>query len=188
MKVIYILVDPRTPAEVRYVGYTSKGLSSRLRDHLTFALRHGRDSYCQRWIRSLCVDEVSPEIRHLERVIASTWAARECYWIKRLKDEGHRLTNCTGGGEGVVDELEEVRFRRIKSAVAAWQRPDVRAKHDAHMNPFNLPEVRARAVAACLGKPRSDETKEKNRGGRPGRPMDYETRMKISRTQKGRVF
>lgn len=94
--VIYGLLEPFSE-EVRYVGKT-KDLQGRIRDHLHY---DKSDTYKARWINKLQEQGLDPFVKVLEEVAASTpWQEREKFWIKKLKSEGHRLTNASDGGDG----------------------------------------------------------------------------------------
>lgn len=107
---IYGLYDPRVePRMIRYVGYTGKGLQSRLREHCSESLQ---SASCHRtkWISKLLREGVRPSIIELERVSESTWQERERYWITTLRSSG-KLTNSTDGGEGLINPTKDVRDR-----------------------------------------------------------------------------
>lgn len=107
---IYGLYDPRVePRMIRYVGYSGKGLQSRLREHCAESLQ---SVTCHRtkWISKLLREGVRPAIIELERVDASTWQERERHWIATLRSSG-KLTNSTDGGEGLINPTKDVRDR-----------------------------------------------------------------------------
>lgn len=99
MHVVYTLEDPIT-REVRYVGVTGGPLEKRLYSHIRNALR-GSKWHVSNWIRMLSRQRRTPLIikqgEYEEREEA---LAAEIAYIKRLKNEGYRLTNLTKGGEG----------------------------------------------------------------------------------------
>lgn len=112
---IYALCEPGgvTP---RYVGKTVRGLSVRHKDHLRAAAKIDARYPVHRWIRRLYAAGSWSCIRALEIVEAgSDWAARERFWIERLRSQGHSLLNLTLGGDGVAgrrrppEEIERIR-------------------------------------------------------------------------------
>lgn len=112
---IYGLLDPRTKI-IRYVGFSSKPLIHRLREHICEA-RKRNSCHRHRWIRSLLTENFSPEIVLLERVNAANWQERERHWIKVLTR--NRLINSTVGGEGLIHPSTEVRDRISKKVSAS---------------------------------------------------------------------
>lgn len=90
---IYVLMD--YDGWVRYVGITKLTPAQRLKDHIKCANRKSRNTYRDRWIRSL---EKSPEIHCIE---ITDDPSREGYWISFFRSIGARLTNLTDGGDGI---------------------------------------------------------------------------------------
>lgn len=116
---IYALIDSKTQ-EIKYIGKTVSPLNSRLSAHLHDA----KNPKCQhwhkcRWINKLLRDGARPLIKALEVVpYTGDWASREAYWIKRMRSEGHRITNLTDGGEGTTGYVptEATRIKQSKSS------------------------------------------------------------------------
>lgn len=108
---IYGLCDPTT-FEMRYAGQTRRELDVRLREHIKHAIagRTHRDA----WIRSL---KVPPLIIQLEVVSSrQDLDQAEIAWIKRLRSEGHQLTNHTDGGSvPIFDEVTRKKLSIIAS-------------------------------------------------------------------------
>lgn len=95
---IYALCEPGGE-NPRYVGKTVRGLNPRHKGHLYDAKR--RNLPVHRWIRKQHKRGSWTCIRALEIVAADgDWAAREKFWIKRLREQGHDLLNITEGGDG----------------------------------------------------------------------------------------
>lgn len=95
---IYALLDPRSPAIIRYVGSTVRSLPSRLNQHIGEARAfleqgdHARHrSEKTRWLSTLLEENIKPEIKVLEVVPHNRAAERESYWL--YKSEGPALTN-----------------------------------------------------------------------------------------------
>lgn len=83
-------------AEIRYVGKATNP-KRRLTDHLRDA-RDGLHTHKAAWIRA---NYELIELLVLETVPDDVdWQDREKHWIKKLREEGHRLTNGTDGGDG----------------------------------------------------------------------------------------
>ena len=87
---IYALLTPDRKS-ARYVGQTADTLQNRLEDHLR---RPGRSQKGD-WIRAMRARGASPQIVLLEEVLGYRQEAyeRETYWIRRLRAQGHVLTN-----------------------------------------------------------------------------------------------
>ena len=96
---IYILKDPRT-LEIRYVGVTSKSLSTRLSNHIYYAKKRNC-THVHNWILSLLNINLKPLIEILEVVTKDTWEEREKYWILEYK-KTNNLTNIALGGSGLI--------------------------------------------------------------------------------------
>lgn len=77
---IYILVDPRRPEGVRYVGQTLTP-RSRLIQH---CCESGQSGKCQ-WIEALARDGIMPQMIVVEETTESESDAKERLWIARFK-------------------------------------------------------------------------------------------------------
>ena len=100
MAYIYGLIDPITN-QLRYVGYTTKNVSSRQYEH--WRSRKGNKSYKNDWINSLWNNfGVKPEVITIEEISDSEddWAESECFWIDYFRYIGCKLTNFAVGGKG----------------------------------------------------------------------------------------
>lgn len=102
---IYGLRDPRT-REIRYVGRSSSGLQ-RPRTHMTpGALRRFAHLHVTAWIRELLGLGLRPEIvvlQVLDRGVNDLLNEAEKYWISVGRAAlGHRFTNMTNGGDGLL--------------------------------------------------------------------------------------
>lgn len=95
---IYTLSDPEEPEHIRYVGMTTEP-DRRIREHIN---KSHRQLYSSTWIRTLLSDEVEPVMSIIEEVPAEEGPEREIFWIAHYKEEGHRLTNLTDGGESTL--------------------------------------------------------------------------------------
>lgn len=117
---VYALVDPAEPGHVRYVGLTI-GYTGRPFSHARSARKlMTPDSYCVNWIRSIQSEGREPSILILEELAEGTSRSllgfvEQCY-IKSLRELGHRLTNLTAGGDGLIDPTPEVRKKISKAS------------------------------------------------------------------------
>jgi group I intron endonuclease len=94
---IYALFDKSDPEALRYVGQTVLPLKTRLWYHTAETRNPSRRSWKINWMVSIGIDNVG--VVELEEVTDPlNLDEREKYWISRLRDEGHRLTNATEGG------------------------------------------------------------------------------------------
>lgn len=84
--------------QVRYVGQTVRSLKARLRRHMWEA-QSGATRYVSNWIRSL---DLQPDIVPLVVVENDLGAATEREIIALYRRNGHRLTNLTDGGDGML--------------------------------------------------------------------------------------
>ena len=74
------------------------------------------------WIRKLLKEKIQPEIIAIETVDRARDDEREIYWIAKLKEVGHSLTNSTDGGES-VNHTPEVR-KKISQALSGVNNPN----------------------------------------------------------------
>ena len=107
---IYGLVDPARPGEIRYVGKTVD-LPARIRHHEWMA-RRGAIYPVHRWIREVLRARRSPEAVVLEVIEGEGWAEAERRWIAKLDN----LTNISRGGEGVDAPRTPEWLQRIADA------------------------------------------------------------------------
>jgi hypothetical protein len=91
---VYALLDPREPVQIRYVGYTFD-TRQRLQQHISDAsVAPNRGTRKTRWIASLLAEGVHPKLVVLEADVPPDLSlAREAYWITRSLRAGHDLTN-----------------------------------------------------------------------------------------------
>lgn len=130
---IYTLIDPREPDEVRYVGMTSQTCEERLAQHIgSGRTASGRQTHVRSWIKSLARDGVVPRMHVIEISPVAKWQELEKYWIADYRSKGHRLTNATAGGDGMVGRVWTPEQRQALSdrqrgvprpphVIAAWQ-------------------------------------------------------------------
>lgn len=92
----YILKCPKS-GEVRYVGK-----SNRPRQRLSAHTRTDKTACPHKvnWVQSLIKEGLLPELEIIKKVAKDKWKRWEKYYIRRYREEGARLTNCTDGGDG----------------------------------------------------------------------------------------
>lgn len=92
---IYGLIDPLTN-ELRYIGKSIKP-KLRLRRHISDRNKH--DSYKDRWLRKLMLNNIKPELIIIDEVSKTEWEFWEIHYISYYKFIGCSLTNGTIGGD-----------------------------------------------------------------------------------------
>lgn len=169
---LYASVDEVGFPLIRYVGYTSKTLKTRLIQHLSEA-RKGFQSHRCKWIRSVVSKGEFPKILLLETVNEENWSERERFWIARF---GVRLTNDTAGGDGLINPSIEVR-NRISRKVSKLLKGNSRRSGIGH-----TPETKERISQSLRASAKAREAWNKKRGI----PLTDEAKAKISAAFKGK--
>lgn len=186
---IYALVDPRKKEEYRYVGKTAKSLSKRLSGHLC-DVKTSKCTHKIHWIRKLLREGISPMVVLIEIVDSTLENAREIYWIAKFREEGHKLTNGTDGGEGVKC-TEEVR-RKMRKANKGKNNPNYGKRgRDAPMfGKTHSKELKEKMSKAWIGEgnPKYDNGDSIRGEKNPfyGKHHTEETKRKISESNKGK--
>jgi hypothetical protein len=84
-RMVYGLVDPRTPSHTHYVGQTCRGAMARYMGHLSDAA-HDSPNARARWVAELRSAGYLPDMVLLERVPEGMdLDLREAWWIDELK-------------------------------------------------------------------------------------------------------
>ena len=96
---IYTLTDPFTN-EIRYVG-KSNDPKKRLYDHIRCC--HLTNTHKNNWVKSILEKSGKPLLNIIDKVPKNNWQLWETYWISKLKEEGHNLTNISDGGNGMSE-------------------------------------------------------------------------------------
>jgi hypothetical protein len=117
---IYKLIDPENN-NIRYVGWTSKEIIYRLKQHLKES-RLSDKNHRNRWIRSLLSKNIEPIIEVIEVVAYKIKNEREKYWISFYGREN--LVNGTDGGEGGLGRKHSEKTKKILSEKAKEQMKD----------------------------------------------------------------
>lgn len=209
MEKIYALSDPRTD-EIRYVGWTKHTIGKRIVAHVEEAKRleagKARRTHKNRWVLSLVRRGLRPVGELLEETNDPDEAGRR--WIRRMREEGARLTNATPGGKGSYGARWKLTTEQRR---AISERETGRKK-----SPDEVEKMRARARGNknWLGRKHGEETKTKLRAiaaerrakkeaeraanppppkpprkpsyGHLGKKHSEETKAKFSRQRKGR--
>lgn len=157
--IIYGLKE-KNSNEFRYIGLTTGSLNERFRRHIG---DKKQDHKCN-WIRKIGKENIEIEIIEDNINCKKLLCEREIFYIKKYRDEGHRLTNIANGGEGLIDmEFTEEHKRNISKNHA-----DV----SGEKNPM-------------FGKTHTDDVKQFLRDINLGRKASDETRLKQSESKKG---
>jgi hypothetical protein len=196
---IYVLIDPLT-GEIRYVGKTTRTLTTRLNGHKGERLDHHRS----RWIAKLRRLGLAPSIELVQEVPGAWANDAERYWIAYYRAAGCSLINGTSGGDGMANPSPETRAKIGAANRARIVSAETRAKLSATRKGRHLsPETRAKLSATRKGRKVTPETRAKLRAVDPmsrntpehrakvttanrARIVSTETRAKLSATQKGR--
>lgn len=96
MAYVYGLSDPRTD-ELHYVGKTECKLGVRLSGHVSIKETR-KNTWKNRWIRSLLDQGLRPEIWAIEEISAEQIEEAEAFWIEYFTYIGAELYNCLPGG------------------------------------------------------------------------------------------
>jgi hypothetical protein len=194
--IIYGLFDPRQVHAIRYIGFTAR-VDSRLKSHISEAKKSHRNTHKLNWIRSLLAEGVSPVWKQLDSVDNLREAAkREIELIRQYLDSGAALTNGTKGGDGSVLWTPLMSQTRSEISTAYWSSEEAREQQkqamNSHWSGVQSEEHRQIIVDTNkriqTGRKRSEETKEKMRQaklGKPQMPRTKEWAAKISAAQKG---
>lgn len=166
---IYGLLDPRNIFSIRYVGKTRQRLITRLNGHLSYARRTDRARHhSAAWMRSVMADGYRPLPIVLEVVPTEQEDERERWWIARMRELGHDLTNTVAGGEGLMEPSANVREQMSENATRQFTdqaQRDLRSKRMREL--WADPEWRAQAMvraAASAGlREFSQETRDASR-------------------------
>ncbi len=191
---IYVLKNPRTD-EVRYVGWTSRSVKTRLKAHLDEAVRVGRrrGSHKNRWVLSLLSIGLKPKLEVIETGSGPEWGEAERRWIATFRAANANLLNRSDGGEGNPGCLfsEEAR-KKISETAKSWKRsPEHMAKWSEAARKANTgrkrnPKAVEASAAKLRGIPRPPEVIAKWHAKSKGRTVSAATRAKLSEWHKGR--
>ncbi len=173
---VYALIDPAEPNHVRYVGKTSNLKVRPLWHTKYFNADWVKPTHKSKWLGSL--RDAGREADWYVLAVASDeneLNELEKRFIKELKQQGHRLTNGTEGGEGALGRKPSVETRfKIGSANRGKK--------------LSL-ETRLKMSAARIGRkrqPHSQEAKAKIAASKRGKPLSAAHRAKLVVAQRER--
>ena len=179
MAEIYALVDCRHPELYRYIGKTVKGVTRRLYMH---RLKAGRDVNLHKthWMQK--VESEGGEVLAvlLETCCDSVQDLREMHWIAQARQDGHRLTNMSDGGEGGVNPIPEVREKIAAKSRGRKLSVEARGKISVAAS------MRVGAKNPNFGKHHSDAAKAVMRAKKLGKPQSSEHVAKVSLAMRGK--
>ena len=205
--VVYALTDEGAAASaetIRYIGKTAWAPEYRLREHVLTAIGSAK-THAHNWIRTLLSAGRTPRMHILMISSHEDAGYYERSVIAKFRQSGYRLTNITGGGEGVIGLKHSVESRermgrvhrgvplkpehRAK-VVAALQRaagmPHVRAARAKNIVSITArADVRAKMSAAQKGRPLTPKQIERNMRSaklKVGSKASEETKKKMSRS------
>lgn len=116
---IYALIDPLTN-QVRYIGKSVDPVT-RFQAHCNDSVETWRTN----WIHSLAKRGARPILLLLDRLADSDdWQSAERAWIAFGRERGWPLTNCTDGGDGVVNLPPEIRQRMSQLWLGRKHKPE----------------------------------------------------------------
>ena len=157
--IIYGLKE-KVSDEIRYIGLTTKTINERFKRHL----RDNKIDYKNNWIKKIGKENIEFIIIEDSITCKKLLCEREIFYINKYKNEGHRLTNLTNGGEGFLNtKLSEEHRRNISKNHA-----DV----SGEKNPM-------------YGRKHTEEVKQLSRELNTGKVASIETRLKLSEKTKG---
>lgn len=138
---IYALLCPQ--GEIRYIGKTTNP-EARLAAHISKAKTCQTKHHAANWIRSLINSGEKPAIEIVFEVPeGEPWEPYEIRLISEFKNEGHRLTNSTGGGDGFFDVSPEAIAKRVAAAKITKSAPGYKERISAVMREVrSSPEFR----------------------------------------------
>lgn len=138
---IYALLCPQ--GEIRYIGKTTNP-EARLAAHISKAKTGQTKHHAANWIRSLINSGEKPAIEIVFEVPeGEPWEPYEIRLIAEFKNEGHRLTNSTGGGDGFFDVSPEAIAKRVAAAKITKSAPGYKERISAVMREVrSSPEFR----------------------------------------------
>lgn len=198
---IYGLYDPKD-RQLRYIGKTKHLLSTRLSQHISEAVKHGK-THRHKWINKLLNEGVRPSIKLLEKITESEWEEAEKKWIASCRKQGLNLVNETDGGESPVgrklskEHIEKIRKANMGNDHSLGYKHSNETKRkmsEAHKNRKysrrgSLSNEHKRKISiANTGRSTSDETREKISIALTGRVISDETKQKLREANLGKKY
>ena len=114
---IYALVSPTIPDTIRYVGMTKRDLNTRLNEH--WCSKNNRQTAIAKWVKSLDLKNIKPEIKLLETCLEKDWEDYEKFYISYYSKNSNKLLNHEPGGKTtrVFSEYRKVTINLRKKEV-----------------------------------------------------------------------
>ena len=119
-QLIYALVDPRNPTNVKYVGHTIYPLRIRLWNHIA-STNSGKKGNVFKWIRKLAEESIRPSIICLEVLQDyKEWKEAEMFYISYYRLRGDALENIYEGGYKTLNRpMPEATRQKISNSLRA---------------------------------------------------------------------
>ena len=194
MSLVYALVAKGNPSEIRYVGKTdSETPNRRLSAHLSQSRKLANQTYKHNMIRKALADGDEILAIILESGLTSEEVIqREIFLIAYYREQGHRITNATDGGEGSSGRTtsEETKVKQSISMLGQKNALGAKRSREFKENLSILGSNRSdetlskmsmgmRGNTNALGSKHSDATKEKIRAARTGNTRTDETKANM---------
>ena len=192
---LYTLSDPRTPGNIRYVGWTSRTPGVRLSCHI-YDAKHGGYEHRRSWIRLLLSDGLRPLMKVVAVCGVEEGPQAEIDLIAALRGLGYDLVNTSTGGEGCPGHVMSAEARAKIGAAHRGMKmsPEECARRSERMkgNTYGLgrvksPETRAKLSAALRGKKRTPEHCAAISRALTGKKQSEEHRLANSRGHLGQA-
>lgn len=178
---VYMLLDDYNSPF--YIGITvdlRKRLAEHLYDARSSSHRSGVPSHKQRKILKILESGGKIGIQVIQETTNLFTAYKaETYWIMFIKWLGFKLTNVTPGGKAGPSQLGRKRSEKTKELI---KRSKTGVKHGPHSE-----ETKRKISEAHKGTKFSEEHKANLSLARCNRVISIETRLKASKTSKGKI-
>lgn len=190
MSCVYALVLESAPEDYRYIGRTSQTTHRRLSKHRT-AARTTDGAYLGRWIRKAWSAGETIGIVVLEDELTyEESGVREIALIKYYRDQGFRLTNISGGGDG--GRLGSSGWKHTEESLAKMRGNNHRLGKKDSDETKKKKSLSSMGNKSNTGKKATEESKANMREAQRKRKesgwvMSEESRAKISRSHIGMV-
>ena len=168
----------------KYIGFTSKSLNERLKEHL----RDNRNTKKCSWIKNLKNKNMIPIIKNLDYCNENNWRDLEIYWISQFKVWGFDLKNTTFGGDGAFGyrHTEESKLKNSLRNIGKKVSDDVKLKISNKLKGKKVNDnSKLKMSCSKIGIPLSEEHKLKIGLGNKGKTLSDDIRLKISNKLKG---
>jgi hypothetical protein len=192
MPCVYALVSSAQPDHYRYIGISKYDTpNKRLSEHLHQA-KNGKNSYKCNVLRKILHDGNSVVAVILKTSISWDEARQaEILYISQYRDNGHKLTNITAGGDGALGlrHSAEVRAKIGEAKRGKKRSPETCLKMSLAQRGRKLsPEVIAKMSESRRGLRRSVETCAKMSAANKGKKLSPEHCAKLSKAHLGKKF